>query len=151
MGVDMKTVGGVGLALGIATAFLAGPLSAQDSPEKSQKAVAAARTIMALAAENKVNTIWDKHVSTWMKKRADKAVFVQNLSFGRASVGKPTTVKLQDLKYASVEQDYKGDIYSITFETTYKVGKYYERIIVIKDDDGEFRLSGLSSVPGPAD
>jgi Protein of unknown function (DUF4019) len=123
-----------------------------DTRDNSDKAVAAARTIMTLAGENKVNTIWDQHTAAWYKSKLDKTAFLQNLSFGRKSVGgPPQSVKLQSVKYAKGETGLPGDVFTVSFESQYAVGKFYERIVVLKETDGEFRLVALSTAPAPKD
>jgi hypothetical protein len=42
-----------------------------------------------------------------------------------------------------------GDIYAITFRNKYSTGEFYERIVVVKDSDGQYRLSGISGSPVP--
>ena len=127
------------------------PAMAEESVANSQKAAAAARTIINLAVENKLNTLWDKYTSQWFKSKTNKELFFQNLSAGRAQIGTPQSVKLSSIVYATGTQDLQGDIYTIVFDTTYPIGKFYERVVVLKEQDGEFRLFGLWSNPGPKD
>ena len=41
------------------------------------------------------------------------------------------------------ESGFKGEIYGFNFLNKYENGKFYERIVVIKEEDGMFRISGI--------
>lgn len=125
--------------------------SADDNQKNSDAAVAAAKQILQLTAENKLNTLWDKHMSAVYKKVLVKDVFMQNLSMGRAQVGPQQSAKISAMAYLAEDQGVKGDIYTITFETQYPAGKFFERVAVIKEGDGVFRLCGLWGAPAPRD
>jgi len=132
--------------------FSALPVAAEDSKQNSDKAVAAAKTILGLVSANKLNTLWEKHVSAWYKTKVAQSVFFENLSFGRSQVGgAPLSAAVQNMTYSTGEQGITGDVYAVTFETKYATGKFYERIVVFKEPDGEFRLVGLFGTPAPRD
>jgi hypothetical protein len=42
-----------------------------------------------------------------------------------------------------------GDIYVIAFRSKYTAGEFYENVVVIKDTDGQYRLSGIYGAPVP--
>ncbi|MGA7120921.1 MAG: DUF4019 domain-containing protein, partial [Polyangiaceae bacterium] len=91
-----------------------------------------------------------ENTSDWFKKRTTKDSFLANMSLGRqplgASVSPPEFV---DMSYAKADPatNYQGEIYAFNFRTSYTVGKFYERIVVIKDLDGKFKLSGVFGSP----
>lgn len=127
------------------------PAPAQDTEANSRSATDAARLILSLLGENKLNTLWNNHVSGWYKNTVNKDVFMSSLSMGRAQLGPPQSARVSNVIYSNAEKDFRGDIYSVTFETVYPTGKFFERIVVIKEQDGVFRLSGLWVAPAPKD
>mgnify|MGYP002718526175 FL=1 len=115
-------------------------------------ATRAAQQIGTSIAENRLNTLWEAQVSKWLKDRISKDVFLANLSQGRASVGGARlSSQVVDVSYANkdVQTGYAGDIYYCRFLTKYPAGSFYETIVLIKEQDGEFRLSGAFAAPAP--
>lgn len=118
-----------------------------------QKALAAARAFATAVKEGKFNTAWTSYASAFMKERGNQDQFVANLAMGRANVGLQLSSKLIDVTYHAhdVQSGYKGDIYTVRFLNTYERGKFFEFIVLIKDKDGQWRVSGLGGTPGPTD
>jgi hypothetical protein len=69
---------------------------------------------------------------------------------GRAQLGPASNSRIIDVQFSMEDPSsgFKGSIYSVTFASTYAVGQVYDRIVVVKDPDGHFRLSGFWATPG---
>jgi hypothetical protein len=122
--------------------------------DDAEQAARAAQQILTLIADNHLNALWDTRVSKFFKDRVTKEVFLANLSQGRATVGGARlSSQLVDISYANQDgqSGYRGDIYSCRFLSRYPGGDFYESIILIKEADGQFRLSGMFAAPAPRD
>jgi Protein of unknown function (DUF4019) len=119
--------------------------------DDAEQAMQASQQIIALIAENKLNTLWDTRVSKWFKDRMGKNVFIANLSQGRASVGGARlSSQVVDVTYSSQDPQ-MGGVYTCRFLTKYPLGSFYESVVVIKEPDGQFRLAGVWAAPAPTD
>lgn len=113
-------------------------------------AVQSATDIMKLIGQQKYKDVWAKETSDWFKQRVpSEDMFLANMSMGRAQLGNILTSVLISSEFSKNDAatSYQGDVYAITFKNSYKVGSFYERIVVIKDADGEYRLSGIFGSP----
>ena len=120
--------------------------------DDSGQALLAAKQMQKLISENQLNVLWDRNVSEFFKSRVSKNVFFANLSQGRVSVGGPALAsEVVDVTYFTQDPNsgYKGDIYNCRFLTKYPAGNFYENMVLIKEADGQFRLSGLNAAPAP--
>jgi hypothetical protein len=116
----------------------------------SDDAAAAARLILTRLQAGQYEAVWNENTSDWFRKRTTKDSFLANMSLGRQSLGGSTSPpEFVDMSYAKADPatNYQGEIYAFNFRTSYAVGKFYERIVVIKDTDGQFRLSGVFGSP----
>jgi hypothetical protein len=122
--------------------------------DDTAQATSAANQIQTLIAEQKLNTVWDTLVSKFFKDRFGKSVFIANLSQGQVAMGgRPLSQQFVDVTYSSFDPQsgYKGDIYACRYLTKYPVGSFYQSVVVIKEPDGQYRLSGLFAAPAPTD
>jgi Protein of unknown function (DUF4019) len=122
--------------------------------DDAEQATLAAQQILTLIANDRLYALWDTRVSKFFKDRVGKDVFLANLSQGRVSVGGARlSSHLVDITYANQEPEsgYKGDIYTCRFLSKYPGGNFYESVVLIKEPDGQFRLSGISAAPAPRD
>jgi hypothetical protein len=122
--------------------------------DDAEQATQAAKQILTLIAENRLNTLWDTRISKFFKDRISKEVFLANLSQGRASVGGArSSSQVVDITYVNQDPQsgYKGEIYFCRFLNKYPNGNFYESVVVIKEPDGQFRLSGISAAAAPRD
>lgn len=117
-----------------------------------EDATKAARDIMRSLRERQYEKLWSSQTSDYFKSKTTKDQFLSNLSIGRQQLGVPGELKLIEVTYAQSDAatGYKGDIYAATFLSGYSVGNFYERIVMVKEADGGFRLSGLWGSPAPA-
>ncbi|OJU31235.1 MAG: hypothetical protein BGN89_20380 [Alphaproteobacteria bacterium 64-6] len=113
-------------------------------------AINAARTIMRLFGEQRYREVWDRHASEFIRQRGTRDSFLAHLTMGRAQLGAVSGTRVIDVKFSSHDPSsgFKGRIYSVTFDSTYAVGQIYDQIVVVKDPDGRFRLSGFWATPG---
>ena len=122
--------------------------------DDAEQAMQTAQQILTLIAENRLNTLWDTRISKFFKDRIGKEVFLANLSQGRVSVGGArSSSQVVDITYTNQDPQsgYKGDIYFCRFLNKYPLGNFYESVVVIKEPDGQFRLSSITAVPAPRD
>jgi Protein of unknown function (DUF4019) len=111
----------------------------------------AAEEIVRMLAAQKYVAVWTDKTSEWGHKYWGKEAFLANMSLGRPNLGALIDLVPISREHtthdASTESD--GDIYAITFRSKYTAGEFYERIVVVKDNDGQYRLSGIygSKVP----
>lgn len=118
------------------------PVSTTANKTASEKA---ARDILRLLSEKKYGDLWDGQVSDWFKAKKNKDAFVADMTIGRSQFGELLTSVLVSADAANYDPTtgYRGPIGSVTFINTYTGGKFFERFVVIKEKDGNFRLAGL--------
>ena len=136
------------LAMPLAIAAVCISVSAEA---QSNKAEASARQLIGNLGAQKYQTVWDQETSGWFKQRTTENAFLANMTMGRASLGNLNKVTLVSTDHSIQDptSGYQGDIYVFTFRDTYSVGDFFERIVVIKENDGEYRLSGIFGSPAP--
>jgi hypothetical protein len=84
-------------------------------------------------------------------EKSPKDSFLANITMGRQQLGSPGEFKFVDMAYTQSDPTtgMKGEIYAFNYLTSYSAGKFYERIVVIKEKDGRFRLAGMWGAPAP--
>jgi len=128
--------------------FLSTAALATDQDE----AVKASKDIVASIQQRNFEKLWNSQTSKFFKSKITKDSFIANLTLGRQQLGTAVESKFIDMTYAQSDPStgYKGEIYAFNYLNSYTSGKFYERIVVIKEDDGKFRLSGLWGAPAPS-
>ena len=113
----------------------------------------AATAIRASIAAGRYEQLYDDQTSSWMKQRVNRQQFIASLQSGRAQMGPivSETYLTSALMQEDPQSGYKGEIYSFDYKAKYAQASFYERIVVIRDADGAFRLSGLVAQPAPPD
>lgn len=116
-----------------------------------EEAEKAAKQILASLKGKSYDVLWETQMSDFFKSKMTKDSFLANMTIGRQPLGDLTTSKLVDMSYSQMDHatGTKGEIYVFNYLNTYNVGKFYERIVVIKEADGNFRLAGLWGSPAP--
>lgn len=139
-----KLINGFLLAISLYVA-LSLPAVAGDQDD----ALKAAKQILTSLQQKKFETLWNNQTGEFFKSKTTKDSFIANLTIGRQQFGAPGESKFVDMAYAQSDPatGYKGEIYAFNYLNTYAVGKFYERIVVVKEKDGKFRLSGLWGAP----
>jgi hypothetical protein len=124
---------------------------AQPSPPGLDQARIAAKDILDTMAKGMYQSLWDKKTSQWFKGKIEKNVFISNMSLGRPQLGNLTESEIISIDYATSDQatGYTGHIYAVNFRNKYTVGEFFERIVLIKESDGGYRLSGIFGSPVP--
>jgi hypothetical protein len=139
-------------ALIIVCLFLLTLNLADHARAQEANAQEAAESILRSLSNQEYRGVWDKKTSEWAHKNWSQDVFLSNMSMGRPQLG--TLQGMQVIGREHVTKDpatgFEGDIYAITFKNRYSFGEFYERIVVIKDSDGQYRLSGISGSPVPS-
>ena len=133
----------------IAIAGTACFISIVHGAEKDDAEQAAVAILNALD-NRQYETVWNSLTSKWFKEKTTKDSFLANMTMGRAQLGgKATEKQLVDYSYATQDPGtgFKGKIYAFNFKTAYPAGQFYERIVVVQEMDGKFRLSGLWGQP----
>jgi hypothetical protein len=126
-------------------------ISAPVSAGQREDAIAAADAIMSLLVNQQYQQLWNQRTSAFFKKKVPESSFLANVSMGRGALGNFIEKSLADVVYADRDpaSGFKGTIYAITFKTKYAAGSFYERIVVVLEQDGEFRMSGIFGTPAP--
>lgn len=122
-------------------AFLPGMAIASDQDDATR----AAKEILVSLHAKQFEKLWNTQTSPYFSKNLTKDSFLANLTMGRAQIGSLVESKFIDMSYSQIDPatGFKGEIYGFNFLTTYSSGKFYERVVVVKDTDGKFRLAGL--------
>jgi hypothetical protein len=126
--------------------FCAKPAVAQEAAAKQ-----AAEDVLRSLADGQFKTVWDQKVSKVFKDRTSENLFLANMSIGRPQLGKLLSLTSVSVEYAKEDPQtgYKGDIYAVTFRSKYTVGEFFERIVVVMDVDGKYKLAGIFGSPVP--
>lgn len=108
-----------------------------------------AGTIMSKISNGDYKDVWENHVSNWFKSKITKDSFLANLSISRSMLGNRQDSKLVDVAYSKNDPatGYQGDIYAFTYKNKYQSTTLYERIVLIKENDKGFVLSGFWGNP----
>lgn len=111
----------------------------------------AATSIRRSIANQEYDDLWDNRVSEFFKAKVRKSDFIQNLRQGRSQVGLARTVTPISHTYSEVDlaTGFQGKIYSFDYHVKYDKVAFFERVVVSKDPDGRYRLSGLWANPAP--
>jgi len=120
--------------------------------DERDDAVAAARGIMDALAKGQFKDIWQTKTSKFFKEKVpSEETFLMNLSMGRNPLGAIKSSQLIDVAFSTTDpgSGYTGRIYAVTFKNSYPAGSFYERIVVIRESDGLFRMSGVWGTPAP--
>jgi hypothetical protein len=138
------------LSLGLANSTRAQDAKAQQAQEI--KAQQAAETILRRLSKQEFKGVWDQATSEWAKKNWSEDAFLSSMAIGRPQLGVLQGLQVIGREYSNKDSmtGYEGDIYAITFRSKYSLGEFYERIVLNKDQDGEYRLSGIYGSPVPA-
>jgi hypothetical protein len=114
------------------------------------KAITAAYGILRCLQKRQFAFIWQTQTSQFFKRSNTEAAFFAGLTLERHDYGEPTdAAQLVSITYRLFDPmtGIKGEIYEINFRSSYDVGNFYEQIVVLKENDGKFRLARVSSVP----
>ena len=108
-------------------------------------------TIKRLIAQGDYETLYDKHMSNNFKNQAPRPSFIQNMQQGRRMVGpiRESTFVSHTFSERDALTGYTGKIYSFDYLSKYEQSAFMERLVVIKESDGRFRLAGMWSQPAP--
>jgi hypothetical protein len=105
----------------------------------------AAQYILGQLAQPQYDLLWDQKVSDYAKSHMSKDAFVSRMAIARPQLGKLISFSTVSREHTMRDQltGFEGDMYAITFRSKYEVGEFYERIVVVKDQDGQYRLANL--------
>jgi hypothetical protein len=109
----------------------------------------AANEVLADIQKLSFEVLWNDQTSDVFKSSTTKDSFIENLANARQPFGQAAESEFIDMTYAQTDPatGYKGDIYAFNYLNTYAAGKYYERIVVVKNKEGNFRFAGLWASP----
>lgn len=114
-------------------------------------AKAAGSSILVKLEQGKNKEVWNDDVSTWFKDHMTEDAFLANMVMIRAQLGAPGSGRtlIQQNKVDGMPMyNYKGNIYSFLFKTSFPTVNVYENI-VIAQEAGKFKLMGINFVPNP--
>jgi hypothetical protein len=117
--------------------------------DEASDARTAADTIIDLLGDGSYGKLWDSHTSNLFKSAMTRDSFIANMKFGRQSIGKRASKKLVDQGHTDGDPStgYKGDVYVFNYRNVYDSGTMFERVVVIKEDGNEFKMSGIWGQP----
>ena len=139
------------LVLLIAATFgIQSPTFAQDDGAQKAAEKAAEEIISALGQQN-YKLVWSQLTSEWLKKQETEATFLENMEEGRSPLGILQTSNLVSRQGPAKDPatGYQGDFYAFTFRDKYLTAELNDRILVIAESDGEYRLAGFFVLPVP--
>jgi hypothetical protein len=108
-------------------------------------------TILRKLEQRKNAEVWQSDVSEWFKEKMTRAAFLANMTMIQAQLGGPSLDRelvQQNQADGNAQHNYKGQIFSYTFATTFPAAKAYETIVLIREG-GAFKLAGFNYVPNP--
>ena len=124
-----------------------------SKPALAQETAAqkASEDILRTLAAGQYKTVWDQKTSTVWKQRSTEDGWLSWMAGNRPALGKLVNVRYVQTAHfdKDVSTGVEGDIYTVTFRSTYSAGEFYEYVTVIKDVDGQYRLAGLYGAPVP--
>ena len=111
----------------------------------------AAESILQSFSKQEYLTVWNSKTSQWAKTNWDQNAFLASMSIGRPQLGTLQTISVIAREHTTHDPStgFDGDIYAITFRNKYTNGEFFERLVVVKDPDGQYRLSGIYGSPVP--
>jgi len=135
------------IVLGCVLALGLGHAAAEDKDD----AATAARQILETLQTRHYEQLWDSQTSAFFQSKIDKDVFIDNLTVGRSRLGAAGESAFMQMTTASSDAatGYVGPIYAFSYRNAYEAGVFLERIVVVQDEDGVFRMSGLWAAPLP--
>lgn len=138
------------LALMALTLFM--PISGVSADDQ-EDAASAVEDILASLKERKFETLWDRQMSDVFKSQLTRDSFLTNMKIGRQPLGLMTKSKFLDMVYTQNDpmSGVQGEIYQFSYLNTYAIGRFHERITVMKEGDGKFRLVGFRGSPATSE
>jgi hypothetical protein len=112
----------------------------------------AASGILTSLRSGHYSKLWDSQTSAFFKSKLTRDSFLANMTIGRQQLGAPIgDPKFVDMAYSQSDPStgFKGEIYAFNYLSSYAAGNFYERVVVVKEQDGHFRMSGLWGSPVP--
>ncbi len=134
----------------LCVAILSFLVSVTSFAEEKDDARHASFQILSLLRTGQYSTLWDNDMSAFFKSKVTKSSFLANMAMGRAQLGNPLgNPEFIDETYSKYDPQsgFRGSIYSFTYKSSYKNGNFYERIVVLKEKDGVFRMAGIWGAP----
>ena len=110
-------------------------LAAASDQEDATKA---AQEILQSLQQGQFESLWNTQTSKFFQSRITKDSFIANLAISRPQLGTPGASKRVDMAYSQTDPStgFKGEIYAFNYLNSYSNGKFYERIVVVKETDG---------------
>jgi hypothetical protein len=117
---------------------------AVPDPKEKAQAQAASRAIFDSINAQDFNTLWDKQTSAMFKERINKTIFLSNIAAGMRYSGPPKKSELIDSGYSTRDDatGFVGHIFNFTYQGDFSTGRYLLRLVLIKEPDGQYRMSG---------
>lgn len=124
-------------------------VSASLQAADKDDAINASKNILNLLRSKQYEKLWNLQTSEAFKKNMTKNSFLANMTMGRQQLGELSESKLVDMAYSQKDpaSGMEGEIYAFNYLNTYTNGNVYERIVVLKEKDGLFRLAGVWGAP----
>lgn len=120
--------------------------SETDKTEATQKA----KRIMALLIDGEPALVWDEWSSEVFKSAMPRDAFAAHINGTREQLGDLKSSEFVSAQYMSGDPQlgFEGDLYVVVYLNTYNAGVLNERVVMVKDSDGVFRMGGIWQLPG---
>lgn len=132
----------------LCTLFFASIVHADDMSDARIIAI----SILSKLEQEKNVEVWEKDVSEWFKERMTKDAFLANMTLVRTQLGSSPGVDRKLVQQNRADSDpsfnYKGDVFSFMFSTTFPGARVYEMIGLIREGTS-YKLSGIRFIPNP--
>lgn len=137
----------IATALAIQCLVFAAPVAAGEQED----ADSAAKQVLDLLTSAQFPKLWDSQASKHLKKTVKRDDFLRDMQIGRANIGKLQDSQLVKSSVADADDGagFKGRVYTAMYLNTYESGKFYERIVLVREQDGKFRLAGIQGMQVP--
>lgn len=118
---------------------------------EAEDAQAAVERIRRSISDQNFERLYDDQTSEFFKAGIRRAEFLQNMKQGRAQVGATKSINAMSHSYSEIDPQtgYRGKIYAFDFLVKYDKGAFFERLVLVKDPDGRYRLAGIRANPAP--
>lgn len=116
--------------------------------EDAQKAVS---EIKKAISQGEFASLFDTQTSAFFKARTARDGFIASMKQGRENLGpvRSSTFVSHTYSEKDLQTGFEAKMYSFDYLSRYERGNFYERLVVCKEADGRYRLSGIWANPAP--
>lgn len=115
----------------------------------TEDATAAARRVFDALGSQDYEKLYDSLCAQSLKKTLSKDDFVAQVAIARSRLGTPTstTVVGAEEREADKTSGTEGRLWAVSFNNAYRKEQLRERLVMVKEADGQFRMAGIWATP----